>query len=67
MGHKNILSSLIGNSAFRDYTDMLRAELAATDKLLRTASGDVLMRLQGKAQALTELIGKIERANKGNQ
>ena len=66
MSYKNILSSLVENSAFRNYTDMLRKDLDKTDQRLRTSSGDVTLRLQGRAQLLAELINEIDRAEKGN-
>lgn len=44
--------------------DLLRRKLAHWDARLRVATGEELIRSQGKAQALVELISDIEKARK---
>jgi hypothetical protein len=44
----------------RSLVEILGAELASVEKDLRTLSGDLLMRAQGKAQQLDWFINQLE-------
>jgi hypothetical protein len=47
----------------KEFTDLLRAELAEVEKALRTQTGEELYRQQGHAQRLDKLIADITDAS----
>jgi hypothetical protein len=47
----------------REFTELLRAELAEVEKALRTQTGEELYRQQGHAQRLDKLIADITDAS----
>lgn len=56
------LAGLAGSTQGKLFKQVMEGKLAEVDKQLRRLSGDDVLRAQGKAQALEDLIGILDNA-----
>lgn len=58
-----ILARFAKSPEGKEFLDLMRAAIEAVNQELRTASGEQVLRTQGRAQQLDEVVGWITAAN----